>query len=925
MELQLTEVALQQIQAERQQQAAGLNTDIPVGLRNRPEEKHGLPGVEARFVGRASVLHAMADQARYLAKGVGGLIWIEGEAGIGKSRLMREFAALVQAKGALVWAGHCSPQRSGLALSLFSDLLARVFDLLTTDSPEQTREKIDRALSNWPAELRPTRPYLELMSGLSPAGLDGARLASLSPDQLRQQTFVALRGLFSRLAAERPLVLLLDDLQWIDPMSIESLMFLSTVVAVHPVLFVCARRREEALAATDRLAKVQKLHPAHTLEIVLDPLTKAESETLLSELLPGTELPASLRAVILDRCEGNAYHVEEFVRAIVEQGYLQRLQGTVEPSFPLEDSPLPFSLETLVRSRMDALPSDLKQLLQCAAVIGSPFEVNLLTSVSEQANAVEGLAQLESRGILKPSAINNHWQFSHSSTETVVYNGLLEPRRQALHRMVAQALEAYWAGAEEAHAEELAYHYTQASDRAKALTYLVQAGERAAARYANEEALAYYQRADQWLASLPPADEDIRWRVCVGLGDVYRFTGEYAKSMAALKSALPILKTAQVSRTRQAGVYRRLGETAQKQEDLAAGEYFDEAIAVLGEPTDSQAQVEASRIMVALAWNHLFQGHPDRARIAAEAGLKYAEQSGNLLELAAAENVLGRIDHHQGAWQPALNHTMRAMELREQMGYTWGVASSLSNLGVLAIMSGDWSKARSFFARGLAQHYELGNMEGVAMAHRNLGSLDRDQGRLHQAKFHFGASLEVARPLNMAYYMAAANLGLAEVFLLGGDIRSAQDMLKMGQAQAEAIGAEEQLAESARIGTGILMAQSAWEPAKIEIKRVATMAAQVGNRRLEATVCRMASEIELAQGDLKAAREYLAQAQLALADTTDQLESGRVALLAGRVSLREENHEQAGQELRLAQSIFADLEVSLDLQQAERWLAELGD
>jgi predicted ATPase/Tfp pilus assembly protein PilF len=891
-----------------------------VGLREQAGPTRGVPGLKAKLIGRDTPLQAMAEMAKNLSQDIGGLIWIEGEPGIGKSRLMREFADLTASTAPLVWAGRCTPQRSSHVFSLFSHLFTQALDLQPTDTPDQIRDRIYQATQTWPRDAQMTRPYLEVLLGVQPSGLDGERLSKLEPEQLRQQVFVALRRLLKSLADEQPLVLLLDDLHWIDPISAELLQFLLSLVTSTPILFVCAQRRQGADSPNDRLVRAQSLIPTQTLSLRLDRLSTTECKTLLNELLPGAELPARLLDTILERSEGNPYFIEEYIRVLIEQGHLQHHEGgwVVALNRDLEDVPLPSSLETLIRSRVDALPTDLKQLIQYASVIGTPFEASLLAAVAEIADIKGALARLESRLLVHRGSEAGRWEFSHLLFETVVYNSILKARRKTIHQKVARALEARWAGAETEHAEELAYHYTLAGESGKALTYLVLAGERAAAQYANEEAKSYFEQAVQQLGTHVEVADGIHWRLSSGLGDVYRAIGQYTESIAALEEGLARATIDGNSSVQRASLCRRLGDTTLKQGELdATHEHFAQALTILGELNEPDAQAEVARVLHGLAWIHFVKGHFDQAREACEASMQYARSVSALSELASAENLLGGIFYRQSDWKPALHHTMRAMILREQMGYTWGVAATLGNLGVLAVSAGHWSKARSFFERSLALRHDMGDVEGMAIAHNNLGMLARDQGELELAEFHFKESLAVATPFKIAFHVANATINLAQVFLRKDEIERAQEAIVDSLDQAKTIGAEDMLAEIYWIQAEIHLANLAWDESRAHAEQSATLAAETGNRSLETAAWRVISEVELLRGNLSAAHEALAKAQQAMSHGADELETGRVAAVAGQIHLREGQSAQAEEDFRVAQEIFMRLGASPDLKRVE--------
>jgi len=888
-----------------------------VGPRDRHAPTRGLPGMEARFIGREATLRAMTDLTKNLRQNLGGLIWIEGEPGIGKSRLMREFTLSLPTQETLVWRGRCSPHKTNHAFSLFADLLAHALNLKQSDSPEQIRVRIDQYIQQWPRDAQATRPHLEALLGVQPSGFSGERLSSLQPEELQRQIFVALRKLFKSLASERPLVVLMDDLHWVDPVSAELLLFLVTMVTSVPILFVCAQRRQGADEPNDRLVRTQSLISSQTIRLRLDRLSLVESEMLLDEILGQAELPTRLSSEITQRAEGNPYFIEEYVRMLIEQGHLHRQNGRweLEPDLDLADLPLPASLENLIRSRIDALPLELKRLMQYAAVVGSPFEVCLLESIPGLSQVKGDLSRLESRLLAHPAAEAGRWQFNHSLIETIAYNSLLKARRQLLHLRVAEALEARWSGTETDHAEELAHHYSLGGNGSKALQYLILAGERAAARYANEEAQSFLEQAAHVLEDTPDAPPTVRCRIAAGLGDVHREMGEYAESKAALDMGWALAEAADLAGEIRAGLVRRLGDTAQKQGDFeAASAHFAQALSLLGEPASRETLTEASHLMTSLAWTHFLQGRFDKARQACEASLEYAEQAGALNELARVENLLGGIHFNQGQWEPALQHTTRAMVLREQLGYSWGVAATLANLGILALLSGQWSKAWSFLERSLALRKEMGDVEGIVISHANLGMLARDQGKLDLAEQHLKSSLEAGIPFEMSLYVTHATMAMAQVQLWQGQTEAAQQSIATSLETARALGAKDVVAEIHQIQAEFLLATNDPDEARAMADQAASLAVEIGNRGFEAAAWRLAAEAELQRGDPQAAREALANAQRILQYVTHELQTGRVAALAGRISLAEGRFPQAEQDLREAREILARLGASRDLQ-----------
>ncbi len=888
--------------------------------RDTPAPARGLTGIQTRFIGREASLQAMLDLSANLDQTIGGIVIIEGEAGIGKSRLIREFKTAVNRSDTLIWNGGCSSKRVNHAFSLFADLFHQLFNLQPIDTPDQIQRKIATGIENWHRDAQAAQPYLQMLAGVQPTGTAGERLKRLEPEQLRQQTFVAIRRLLIAQARQQPLILLLDDLHWIDPVSAELLVFVATMVTTDPILFVCAQRREGSDSPNDRLVRLQSLLPGQTLQMMLDRLLPAQSRMLLHDLLPGVKLPEELQHIIIKHSEGNPYFIEEFVRMFIEKGFMQQQGGEwqLSPTQDLVTIPIPNSLETLIRSRIDTLPEELKFTLQCASIIGFEFNHDLLQTITQRLDTKFAVARLISRLMLQPTNENDQSQFSHALFESVVYNSMLKTQRKALHVKVAETYELRQEASDMIYAKELAYHYMKADEPVKALPYLIQAGEQAAGQFAESEALMHFQEAAHILSDLPQRNDNWQWRIAIGLGDVYCFVGKYADSLTALRTGIPLAETGRLQRPQRVDLYRRLGHTAHKQGDLEmARTYFEIAQEMLGEPDDAPLQLEASRTLTGMAWVHFAQGQFDEALKACDKSLIYAQAADGLNELAATENLLGGIYYHLSKWRKAFHHTIRAMVLREQMGYSWGVAKTLSNLGILAFAVGHWAKSISFFERSLALRQEMGDVEGIAILQNNLGSAYRGQGKPALAEPYFRESVKTATLYNINYHIANSSLGLAHVLLQQGKIEESQETIETSLNKANEIGAQDVLAEANRIQAEIMLARSELEDALTTARYAAELAAEVGNRNYEAAAWRIAAKTALALNNLEQAISHIEKASEVIAGASDDLEAGHVAAQAYQIYRHNQQTTEAEAALQTAREIFTRLEAHVYLKALE--------
>ncbi len=886
------------------------------GLREQILPVRGLIGLKTPFIGRDKELDDMNRMSRVLDGETGGIIWIEGEAGIGKSRLMHEFSKQVAKYKALILNGVCTARHSEHAFSLFSDLLMQAFDIQHNYSARQVNEQIDQKINLWSPELEDTRPFLQLLMGVQPGGAQGERITSMEPEQLRRQTFVAIHRIISFLAIRQPLVFILDDLQWIDSISADLLLYLSHLVVSRRILFVCAQRQKAISPFEHVLAKTRSMHPERYIHLSINPLTITECRQLLNEFLASADLPESFLTLIIQQSGGNPYFIEEFVRLLVENDFLRLVRGKLVSNRALQTGELvvPTSLESLIKARVDSLDVSARQLLQIASVIGHRFNSNLLAQVMEREDNSVTLSQLHTRGMLNPTLEEGYWEFSHPLIEVIVYNSVLRAQRRILHHRTAIALENQWRGSEDEHSEDLAYHFRKAEIYDRALHYLILAGERAAARHANDVAVSFFEQAAELLSAVPDVSDEARWRIIHQMGEVYQFVGNYDTSLAVLQSGLDLLQSTLLSPAQRAGTYRRMGDTAHKKGDQEqAITYLQQALGVLGEPDDTQSQVEAALIYARLGWCHFMQSDFESAHQAVMQSMHYAGIANNLTTLAMAENYLGGILFRQGDLEQAMQHTRTAMAYWQEIGYSWGVAAALSNLGILESASGNWQAAYNSIKRSLDLRQKMGDVDGVAITNHNLGQLVRDLGDAPQAELFYRDSLAVSRPFQMNWHAANSFVGLAQSLLYQGKIDEANEALQESFRLAHEINAPDVIVEAYCTLAEIQLAQDRLVGAEESAQNAARLASQIGVSPLLATAWRLTCASLLRQGQHQKAGQALEIAWQALEEGPDRIEDGRLHTQAVLVALAAKDWEKAHKHHEAAGQLFKQLGASRDL------------
>lgn len=883
------------------------------GQRQTPQKARGFKTLSSGLIGRDYALQKMLAVAKNLENDTGGIIIIEGEPGIGKSRLMQEFCSALPIENKTVINGKCTPQRTHYPFSLFTTLIANAFNIRLNDSTETNQLKIQTQTTSWPEELHAFVPYIYTLLGLKE---ENQPSETLDPNQTRQQIFVAIRRILKTLSQQSPIVLLLDDLHWIDPISAELLLFLATTIATDPIFFICTQRRQGADAPNDRLKRLQSLLVGQTETIFLDRLSPEETLVLLQNLLEGAEIPETFAQLITAKSEGNPYFIEEFVRMFIEQGFVSQTNGRWHFSAPpnLDETNIPLSLNTLIQARIAALPAELKLTLEWAAILGLYFDAGTLVSNLPNEKVSDNLDRLASRLMVHYLGDFERWQFHHPLLHTAVYNAIPTAKRQEIHKQIAANLQTFATNETPETAELLAYHLTQADEQRQAIPYLIKAGQLAIERHAGEEALNHFQRASEFTEQIANPKTLWYWDIILGMGTAYRFLGRYAESSAILETGLHLTETNQEFLEHRSTLLKELGDTSRKQGEVKASEnYYHEALSLISKTENKEDLLKATQIHSGLGWLYFSQAKFEEAKEECEKTLNYAKKTNHLGNLASAENLLGGIAYRLGNWQDAMHHTMRAKILREEMGDSGGIAASLANLGLLALESGYWSKAISFFQDSLVLRQDIGDIEGIVINHHNLAYVYRNQGNFTLAEDHQRQCLQIALQFNMAFTIANANLELARILLWKKEYSSVETYLRKAKKEADLIEAKGLLIEIASTEAQWLLVQSRWKESLSIAQNTLDKAKTIGNKIYEVVCWRIIAESSLLLQHEDAALEAIKEAQHLISDSQNSLEVGETAALAYKIYSQLGHTKKAVVAFQQAEAVFNKLDAKIFL------------
>ncbi|MFZ4657437.1 MAG: tetratricopeptide repeat protein [Caldilineaceae bacterium] len=797
------------------------------------------------LVGRATELARLATELDAVRQGQGRLVRIEGSAGVGKSHLVAETARQAQQQGLTIVSGACQSTNQDTAYFAIRLAMRGLFgiDRLDTMAVEAQIDQVTTAVTTlnpaWSLRLPLLRDLLALPIP------DNATTAAFDA-KLRYEALISLVvDLVQSYAQRQPLLLIFEDIHWMDEASQGVVLALARMVQSAPLLLLLVQRppvrehdpflSETAALTPQTHLSLEELTPEGITALVQQRLNRTQGEPVA----PVSPLALSLIQV---QTQGNPFFAEELVDALLDGGYLQRnAEGwmlspgliqrlrnsgclarvdTVE--VVAADAPLgtvevglPSTIQGVILARLDRLPEPVKLTVKVASVIGRLFNHELLLRAHpvqpEDALLTRQLDTLLHRDFarVEQPEPRRTYLFKHNITQEVVYQTLLADQRQELHLAVARTLESL----QSEKVEDLALHYynsdmLQEAVRDKALHYLDAAGLRAKRDYANETALSYFNRAMEieeradWLKakvevlhilgrraeeaatlqSLTQQAISSPFDLALLWGEYYEAVSDYPQAEEAVKQAL-VLAEIGSDQEGQARCLARLGMLAWRQGSYEDAEtLYSEALTMVAEKANYRSVEAEIRYGLGLVYRQ--QGKFDEARSAFTRDLTLNRQLSNLQSEARALNALGGIEHLQRNYYETIRYYQQALTIREKIGDRAGVGASLLNIAQNFSALGSYDDAEPMLREALQIQQTLGNHWWQAITLNELGILQLTVGNFSDAYHNLEQGLKLGQEGIQAYLLC--NLG--QVLRELGDLNKATEMLIEGLHLAQVQG-----------------------------------------------------------------------------------------------------------------------------------------
>lgn len=775
-------------------QPQGLTEKIKVfevtGQKSGFIRRRGIEGLKSPLIGRAAELAALKSYLENLLKGEGNTVTIIGEAGVGKSRLIEELftyslsLALEQAKVVNWYSGYCSPYKETAYLP-FVDIIKQVCGIDSGDSEKAFTEKLINHVQNLVSDQSDIiYPYVANLLNLKLGSQHAAKIEYLEPKARKLQTHVAISSILKGNAQQKPCVYVIDDLYLTDIPTLEALkFFLETNDPKLPILLILLSRPDKEKAFWQLKEKLKK--QLKFKEINLARLKRNETLKISENLLRIPKLPASLVNDIVAKSDGNPFFLEEIIKLLIAKKILYKKGQEWLATAGKIDFSIPYTIEAVIRTRFDTMKPDLQSMLEEISVIGRNFKKRILKGFSKQWEHLDELLQeITELGFISANS-EEEFSFNHALIRTVIYSGIPEKRRKSIHLKIGETIEALFKDRLSEFYEILFEHFVQTAERDKKITYGLKAAEKAQKRYANQEAMAFYEAVLEELET-QDGNDILKRNTLTSLGKINSRIGNNNDAQKFLKRALTYCKDPK----EEADVFELIANSYQNVSD------YEKAISIYNtamEKLSKVGQLEKSPTIIGLAWIYYLQGDYVKTRELLEKLLDSMGESAGIEErkvLARIYNILASVHAHTGKRQKSFEYYNKALKIYEILEDISGQSVIYNNICGHYDSLGDYPNALRYLEKALEIHTKTGNMLGRAIATYNIGNSHYLLGNFERAEHEFNNYLKISAQINNRLGNGYGNWGLGLVQREKDNLSEADRHFTKARSSFEALGSK---------------------------------------------------------------------------------------------------------------------------------------
>ena len=827
------------------------------------------------FVGRKNSMSALKGVYENLQAGFGQVIGIVGEAGVGKSRLLLEFInSLAEEKFAYL-EGRCLHYGSTMSYLPVLDIIRSYFEIKTNDSDFIIKTKLATRIAKLNSNLSPSLSPIEELLGIKS---DDEAFSRLDPQQKRERTFEAIRDLFVRICQDKPLIIAVEDLHWIDRTSEEFLDYLIGWLANCKIMLLLMYRQEYTHHWGSK---------SYYTQIGLSQLRPASSTKLLQAILEGNEIAPEIRELILARAAGNPLFIEEFTRTLLENGAIKCEGRCYILDRRSAQMDVPDTIQGLIAARIDRLEENIKRTMQVASVIGRDFAYHILQSTTGMHDELKAyLLNLQVLEFIYEKSLfpELEYIFKHALIQEVTYYSLLTARRKELHRKVGQAMAKHFAGRLNEHSNIIGEHFLRGEDWERAYVYLNRAGDAAIRLYAHAEARTHFNNSLKALEHMEDTEKNVRRRVdaIIKLTVSSWLTDPADVLLKRLDEAERLLSSLSDSAERShedalslARVHFWKGRAYYQRGDMreALG-YYKQVLPVAQQADDAELLVIPTG---AIGQALVVQGHLEKGSTMLSQAIPVFAKMARWPQWIQAKSFYGAAIAGMGDWKQGLSEGQDALTKSHEFRSFTGIGVSQNCIGYAYFFGGELQRAMEAAQAAVEASKQSGDIiyqyVGYALWAWSAGRY----GQLDVAADKMIRSQEVAQQLGGKVIMGDVSLAArAEIALLKKDWNEAIELARQTLEVAQMTGAAWSAGVAYRVwGQALVnLDPPGWEEAEKHFAESINVL-EIGKNRLEAARTRLVwGKVCRDLGNTATAHDHwqLANRQFTESDSTQEIQ-----------------------------------------------------
>jgi predicted ATPase/class 3 adenylate cyclase/Tfp pilus assembly protein PilF len=809
-----------------------------------------IPKSTDRLIGRVeefSILRKHIEQVK--RDSIGEIIYIEAEAGVGKSRMLREIRNTVGSELLFLY-GKCEASSKSISYGPLIQILSQENEIASAYG-----NRVKSLLGLYPPDEK-----------------DKLLINNLPPNSRRDEFYSRTREYLKALSSHGPIMLVIEDIHDVDLSTLDILDFLIPIIFEAQVSILLIARSEMPGPHRSLIEKAKRICQDRFLQINLRKLSKEQSVQLILELLETPRIPNEM----LDFVEpfiGHPLSLEEIVRYLVESGIIWKSDDNWNIADNIEEiiREAPTSFRELLLKRLTLLDHESLHILQTCSLLGESFDQIVLSRIFSENNLAQRLSELSDKGWLQKSSDGNilTYTFKHTLTQETIYSTMVRSKMQLLHQRAGEAIESLYPETIEENVEVLAYHFEKGGIPDKSLHYQIQAAEKCASNHALHESRGYFQKAKSILTKKNQAKSRAMIRVIMGLVDISLKLGEPTRALQLTRNLLDSSQT--LSNAVHASFLRRLGDAYHLRGDLqTAVDKYHHALDLINSVLDSQlsegrdlilsSYEESLDIRIGIAKILFDSGENTKSQKYAQSVLAELSGKQNHERVAAVYNTLAGIAFREVDFHRAQELTKKSLASYQANNNRSRISAAYSNLGVLASIQQEFISGHEYFSTALEIQTSLGDNNGVAISTNNLGQLEMNLGHLADAKKYLGISNETARRSELFRSLAQGLANIGFILFLDGKYAVANRNFDEAKTISNSYPNENLLSEINWKQAECFLATNNIIDAESAAKNAIEIAEKIGNYDLEAQGLRSLGRIYRHKGKILKALTLLEKA-----------------------------------------------------------------